>query len=112
MVNDIIQHIVGDIGPVQDAIDPDDLRLRAIAAESDSFLPPPFSAISPRNRTLGSSFKIFPVESLKGLTKIEVSPTSGNRYLSRASRLALLPDFPFVSADKSPQPLSHAPQTP
>ena len=108
MVNDIIQHIDGDIGSVQDTIYPDDLCLRAIAAESDSFLPPPLSAISPRNRTLGSAFKIFPVEFLKGPTKIEVSPSSGNRYLPGASRLALLPDFPFVFADKSPQPLSHA----
>ena len=112
MVNDVIHHIFGDIGPVQDAIDPNDLCLRAIAAESDSFLPPPLSAISPSNRTFGTAFKIFPVESLKRVPKIEVSPLGSNRYLPGASRLALPPDFTFVFADKSPQPLSHAPQTP
>ena len=103
MVNDVIHHIFGNIGSVQDAIDPNNLCLRAIAAESDSFLPPPLSAISPRNRTLGSAFKIFPVEFLKGPTKIEVSPLGINRCLPGASRLALPPDFAFVFADKNPQ---------
>ena len=61
VVNDIIQHIAGDIGSIQDPIDSDDFRFRALTAESDGFLPSPLSTISPCNRTLSAAIKIFQV---------------------------------------------------
>ena len=81
MIDDMVNHVGGDKGVIQDRVNSYDLTCLTIASQPDGPFPGPPAAIPPGDLTIGPVLKIRPIKTVEGLLKMVVSPLRRNMGL-------------------------------